>query len=155
MGGPVWIPKVYNGHDKTFFFFNYEQYRNNGYASNVTTLPTDAERSGDFSALLGGPTGATSPCDNTTVLKGQIFDPFTASCPTGFVGGSIAFPNNQVPLSSVVAQNVLGFLTAYLDKPPSAGNLNGLINNFLFLFQQTDSHLHHVFPYRPKLGREQ
>lgn len=133
LGGPVWIPKIYNGHDKTFFFFNYEQYRNNVGTSNVTTLPTDAERSGDFSALLGGPTGATNPCDNTPVLKGQIFDPFTASCPTGFVGGRIAFPNNQVPLSSVVAQNVLGFLTVHPNIPPSAGNLNGLINNFLFL----------------------
>src|SRR5215467_9985236 len=36
LGGPVWIPKIYNGHDKTFFFFNYEQYRNNVGTSNVT-----------------------------------------------------------------------------------------------------------------------
>ena len=26
-GGPVWIPKIYDGHNKTFFFFNYEMYR--------------------------------------------------------------------------------------------------------------------------------
>jgi len=133
LGGPVWIPKIYNGHDKTFFFFNYEQYRNNVGTSNITTLPTDAERTGDFSALLGGPTGAINPCDNTPVLKGQIFDPSTASCPTGFAGGRIAFPSNQVPLSSAVAQNVLGFLTVHPNIQPSAGNLNGLINNFLFL----------------------
>jgi hypothetical protein len=131
LGGPVWIPKIYNGHDKTFFFFNYEQYRNNVGTSNVTTLPTDAERNnGDFSALLGGPTGATNPCDNTPVLKGQIFDPATASCPTGFVGGRIAFPNNQVPLRSAVAQNVLSFLTVHPNLP---GDLNGLTSNFLFL----------------------
>src|SRR5215470_16353897 len=55
LGGPVWIPKIYNGHDKTFFFFSYEQYRNNVGTSNITTLPTDAERGGDFSALLGAP----------------------------------------------------------------------------------------------------
>src|SRR5882757_3635977 len=53
LGGPVWIPKVYNGHDKTFFFFSWEQYRNNIGSTNQTTLPTDAERQGDFSALLG------------------------------------------------------------------------------------------------------
>jgi Carboxypeptidase regulatory-like domain len=133
LGGPVWIPKIYNGHDKTFFFFSYEQYRNNVGTSNVTTLPTDAERSGDFSALLGAPTGAINPCDNSPVLKGQIFDPSTASCPTGFVGGRIAFPNNQVPVDSAVAQNVLGFLQVHPNIAPSAGNLNGLINNFLFV----------------------
>jgi hypothetical protein len=132
LGGPVWIPKLYNGHDKTFFFFSYEQYRNNVGTSNIATLPTDAERTGDFSALLGAPTGATNPCDNTPVLKGQIFNPSTPSCPTGFVGGRIAFPNNQVPLSSTVAQNVLGFLNVHPNLAPTAGNLNGLINNFLF-----------------------
>ena len=79
LGGPVWIPKLYNGHDKSFFFFSWEQYRQNEGTSNITTLPTDAERQGDFSALLkapfGTPTGQTNPCDNTPVLLGQIFDP--------------------------------------------------------------------------------
>jgi hypothetical protein len=138
LGGPVWIPKLYNGRDKTFFFFNYEQYRNNVGTSNITTLPTDAERTGDFSALLGPVLVDSSnnpilnPCDNTPVRKGQIFDPATASCPTGFVGGRIAFPNNQVPLRSTVAQNVLGFLNVHPNVAPAPGNLNGLINNFLF-----------------------
>src|SRR5215472_1080390 len=62
LGGPVWIPKLYNGHNKSFFFFSWEQYRKNEGTSNITTLPTDAERAGDFSALLaagGGPTGQT------------------------------------------------------------------------------------------------
>src|SRR5207253_7459571 len=53
-GGPIWIPKVYNGHDKTFFFFNFEQFRE---SQNVTTglqnVPTLAYRSGDFSAAQG------------------------------------------------------------------------------------------------------
>jgi hypothetical protein len=139
VGGPVWIPKVYNGHDKTFFFFSYEQYRNNVGTNNITTLPTDAERSGDFSALLGAPLvdandqAILNPCDNTPILKGQIFDPATPSCPTGFVGGRIAFTNNQVPLRSAVAQNVLGFLEVHPNIASTPGNQNGLINNFLFL----------------------
>ena len=138
LGGPVWIPKLYNGHDKTFFFFNYEQYRNNVGTSNITTLPTDAERSGDFSAVLGpvlldsSNNPILNPCDNTPVRKGQIFDPATVSCPTGFAGGRIAFPNNQVPLRSKVAQNVLDFLKVHPNITPTPGNLNGLINNFLF-----------------------
>jgi len=130
LGGPVRVPKLYNGHDKTFFFFSWEQYRNNQGTTNVTTLPTDAERTGDFSALLGAPTGAVNPCDNSPVLTGQIFDPSTTSCPTGFVGGRIAFPGNKIttPLSSV-AQKVLTFLDVHPNLP---GQQNGLVNNFLF-----------------------
>src|SRR5277367_488017 len=45
LGGPVRIPKVYNGHDKTFFFFNFEQWRNVPYTSNALyTVPTLAMR---------------------------------------------------------------------------------------------------------------
>ncbi len=51
-GGPVWIPKIYDGHNRTFFFFNYEMYRdrvatNNGFE----TVPTAAYRNGDLSYL--------------------------------------------------------------------------------------------------------
>jgi hypothetical protein len=129
LGGPVRIPKLYNGHDKTFFFFSYEQYRNNQGTSNVTTLPTDAERAGDFSALLGGPTGAINPCDNSPVLTGQIFDPSTTKTVNG-TQCRTAFPGNKIttPLSSV-AQNVLSFLDVHPNLP---GQQNGLVNNFLF-----------------------
>ena len=113
LGGPVRIPKLYNGHDKTFFFFSWEQYRNNLGATSVTTLPTDAERSGDFSKELGASTGLTNPCDNTPILRGQIFDPSTASCPTGFLGGRLAFPGNKITNISPVAQKVLSYLTVH------------------------------------------
>src|SRR5215469_16505749 len=50
IGGPVWIPKVYNGRDKTFFFFNWEQYRENVTINNqLETVPTAAYRQGNFS----------------------------------------------------------------------------------------------------------
>src|SRR5712692_1800280 len=63
LGGPVRIPWLYNGHDKTFFFFAWEQYRNRrGLTNDLVTLPTAAERSGDFSALLGADTGVANPC---------------------------------------------------------------------------------------------
>ena len=130
LGGPVWVPKLYNGHDKTFFFFSWEQYRNNQGGVQPITLPTDAERQGDFSALQGQPTptGLINPCDNSPVLRGQIFDPTTASCPTGFVGGRLAFPGNKIniPLSPV-AQKVLSYLTVHPDPA------KGLTNNFIFI----------------------
>ncbi len=131
-GGPVRVPKLYNGRDKTFFFFSWEQYRNNQGGTAVDTLPTDAERTGDFSALLGPATGQTNPCDLTPVLTGQIFDPSTPSCPTGFVGGRIAFPGNKITNLSPVAQKVLSFLTVHPDVAPTPLNKNGLINNFIF-----------------------
>ncbi len=53
-GGPIYIPKVYNGKDKSFFFFNFEQFREAQTISNgIQTMPTDAYRAGDFSAALG------------------------------------------------------------------------------------------------------
>jgi len=40
LGGPVKIPKLYDGHDKTFFFFNFEQFRESTTtATAVATLP--------------------------------------------------------------------------------------------------------------------
>ncbi|HKV61887.1 MAG TPA: carboxypeptidase regulatory-like domain-containing protein [Candidatus Acidoferrum sp.] len=141
LGGPVWIPKLYKGRDKTFFFFSWEQYRNNegtSTSSNPSTLPTDAERTGDFSALLGpvlltggaGSPPILNPCDNTPVHLGQIFDPSTPSCPTGFVGGRIAFPGNKITTLSPVAQKILSYLQVH---PNTSGGLNGLISNFIFL----------------------
>ena len=74
-GGPVMIPKVYHGKDKTFFFLNWEadRHRTLGY-SNLTSVPTDLEKQGDFSQSLG-PNG----------LPAQIFDPATGVLVNGVV----------------------------------------------------------------------
>ncbi len=130
LGGPIWIPKLYDGRNKSFFFFEWEQYRNNEGTSSVGTLPTDAERTGDFSALLGADTLVINPCDGTHILKGQIFDPST----TQTVGGQMcrtAFAGNKItsPLSPV-ALNVLSFLQVH---PNQTGNPTPEQNNFLFL----------------------
>ena len=42
VGGPVWIPKIYNGKDKTFFFFSYEGFRNRNGANGVSHHGSDA-----------------------------------------------------------------------------------------------------------------
>jgi hypothetical protein len=51
-GGPVILPKLFNGRDKLFYFFAYEGLKDNTPASTSLTVPTDAEKQGDFSALL-------------------------------------------------------------------------------------------------------
>lgn len=53
IGGPIWIPHVFNGHNKLFFFYAYEGYvGQQPPAQTIGTVPTQAERNGDFSALL-------------------------------------------------------------------------------------------------------
>jgi len=52
IGGPVWIPKIYNGHNKTFFFFGGEPRYRRDFQVVDTLLPTDAMRNGDFSNLV-------------------------------------------------------------------------------------------------------
>ena len=51
-GGPVRIPHLYNGKDKTFFFFDYEGFRFRTGGTSLQSVPNEAFRKGDFSALL-------------------------------------------------------------------------------------------------------
>src|SRR4051794_13889306 len=119
LGGPVWIPRLYNGRNKTFFFFNWEQYLQTVGATNVSTVPTAPMRNGDFSQLLTTTPIGTNPCDNTPVYSGQIFDPATQRIgPTG-VPCRTAFPGNIVPQNriSTVARTVMG----YIPEPTTGG----------------------------------
>ncbi|HLH34244.1 MAG TPA: carboxypeptidase-like regulatory domain-containing protein [Alloacidobacterium sp.] len=111
LGGPVWIPKIYNGKNKTFFFFSWEQFRQKLSVVQTTTLPTMAMRQGDFSAIPLGPALGTNPCNGQTIYQGQIFDPAT----TRSVGGRLCrdpFPGNIIPSNrfSAVAQNILKYV---------------------------------------------
>lgn len=49
LGGPVYVPGMYNGKDKLFFFFNFEQFRQATTRTDSVTVPTLAMRNGDFS----------------------------------------------------------------------------------------------------------
>jgi hypothetical protein len=102
LGGPIWIPKLYNGHDKTFFFFNFEQFRQSTNTSNtVAIVPTVAQRSGNFSAALQPNVACNGPDPaGQQVCLNQIFDPNTQSV----VNGSTVrnpFPGNVIPLTRI------------------------------------------------------
>ncbi|HXP85095.1 MAG TPA: TonB-dependent receptor [Bryobacteraceae bacterium] len=95
IGGPVWIPKLYNGHDKTFFFFNWEQYRETLYVSTLQeTVPTAAYRQGNFATAMLGVIG-TDPTGQS-IRAGEIYDPNTTRTVNG---QSIRdpFPGNTIP----------------------------------------------------------
>jgi hypothetical protein len=88
VGGPIWLPHIWNGKDRLFFFFSFNGFRENK-SEEVTainrTVPTAAHRLGDFSDLLKlGP-------------QYQIYDPRTAHMVNGRVVRD-PFPNNQVPI---------------------------------------------------------
>jgi hypothetical protein len=77
LGGPIYIPKIYDGRNKTFFFFNYEEYLETTTYSFTDTVPAAAYLNGDFSAI--SPTGTCSLCATygipTTPLGGTQLDP--------------------------------------------------------------------------------
>jgi Carboxypeptidase regulatory-like domain len=87
VGGPVWIPKVYHGKNKTFFFFSYEGFRNrNGANGFATTVPTPEMYQGDFSKWVDS-TGKQIP----------IFDPTTQVTSADGTVTRQAFPGNKIP----------------------------------------------------------
>ncbi|MBI4904585.1 MAG: TonB-dependent receptor [Acidobacteria bacterium] len=101
IGGPVLIPKVYNGRNKTFFFFNYEAWRNKRNRSNILTVPTEEQRSGNFARLFDA-TGRQIP----------IYDPATTIANpsgSGFVRQPLA--GSVIPASRLdpVSQKMLQF----------------------------------------------
>jgi len=109
-GGPVMIPKLYNGRNRTFWFTNFEHdKRNQENVSGFTTLSPLPYRSGDFSQLLN-PTFSGQAQAGTTigtdalgrpVVFGSIYDPqTTANGPNGSVVRN-PFVGNMIPTSRI------------------------------------------------------
>jgi hypothetical protein len=107
LGGPVWIPKVYNGKNKTFFFGAFQQFLYRKPANSFLRVPTEANYNGDLSDI---PT--------------QIYNPFSTredpSNPGTFIRDP--FPNNQIPVS-LYDQSFVAFAKATL--PQAGPKLNG------------------------------
>jgi hypothetical protein len=123
-GGPVLLPKLYDGREKTFFFANFEMFRDRAVQNlGDGTVPTEAYRNGDFSAALTGRILGVDPLGRN-IMEGTIYDPGT----TRVVNGQIVrdpFPNNRIPvgLFDPVAVKIQALIPA-----PSR---QGLINNFV------------------------
>lgn len=133
IGGPIILPKLYNGKGRSFFFATYEQTRNREQTStSFRTLPTREFQNGDFSRLFdpaytgNARSGTVVDTDalGRPVRFGQIYDPRT----TRTVNGRVVrdpFPNNQIPreLWDAVARTTLE--TGLWDVP----ELDRLFNN--------------------------
>lgn len=111
LGGPIWIPKVYDGHNRTFFFFNFEEFRESSLLSPGQTLPINAFRNGDFSSIspngganfnrnLGVTASALPSKDGLgrDIFANTIYDPATRTVnPVNGVAYANAFPGNIIP----------------------------------------------------------
>lgn len=113
IGGPVRIPKVFDGRNKLFFYYTYEGLKDALPAPSLSTLPTAAQKRGDLSNLLGVGAAYT------------IYDPST-----GVVEGArvrrAPFPNNVIPSArlSPIAQRYL----TYIPDPTAQGRADGQDN---------------------------
>ncbi len=88
IGGPVYIPHLIHGRNKLFFFYAFEGYIGNSPSTTITSVPTAAEREGDFSALL-----AYNPAD-------QLYNPNQGSNVAGEGWIRPAIPNNCLTATS-------------------------------------------------------
>lgn len=142
LGGPIRIPKVYNGANRSFFFFNFEQYRESRQISNgLMSVPTPAYRSGNFgtsgclsfNVAAGSCNGPNAPLtisggqavdsNGQALTYGEVFDPTTTRVVNGF-NVRDPFPNGVVPVArfdpvSLKIQNMLPL-----------PNAPGIINNY-------------------------
>ncbi len=99
VGGPITIPRLYSGKDRTFFFFAYEGYREDTYypSESISSVPSTEQRRGDFSRTF----------DNNGAIF-SIFDPLSGR----FEGANwirSAFPGNVIPANRIspVAANII------------------------------------------------
>jgi hypothetical protein len=112
-GGPVWLPKIYHGKNRTFFFVSYEGFRNRAGATPTPySVPPQEFYTGDLHNYV-----------DASGKMYQVYDPGT----TTLVNGSYTrtpFPNNQIPQSRIdpVSKSIIGYV-----QPLLQSNVSGLV----------------------------
>jgi hypothetical protein len=120
MGGPVWIPKIYKGKNKTFFFFSYEAFRNRAGANGFSqTIPTPEMYTGDFSNWVDRNNKQLPIFDPTSQVKNQDGS-YTRT----------AFAGNKIPASlfDPVSVKALAAYTANGVLKPNTGAVPGTVD---------------------------
>jgi hypothetical protein len=124
VGGPIYIPKVYDGRNKGFFWFNFGESRYFfGVGAPIYSIPIDAWRNGDFSNLLGAQMGTDAL--GRPILQGQLYDPHSQRVlPDGTIIRD-PFPNNHIP-NNLWAATSVAFQSHYPEP-----NRPGIVNNYV------------------------
>ncbi|MBI4905635.1 MAG: TonB-dependent receptor [Acidobacteria bacterium] len=148
LDGPVYIPKLYNGRNRTFFLFNYEGYHEGTPQPLVLSVPEPEMRQGDFSKLVDGPGRRVT-----------IYDP-TSTRTVNSVVTRDPFPNNIIPADRInpIAAKIVSFYPAPNTKTPgvaysqqnyfASGGFNPANDDFynmVFKFDQNFGYRHHAF----------
>jgi hypothetical protein len=135
LGGPVFIPRVYNGKNKTFFHIDFEWYRLNQGTTQLGTVPTDAMRNGDFSNdffFNTLPTGQVVPqqiqiyVPQAWANNASLIPPGCSLAAHGYVPGQ-QFPGNKIDPScfSPISQQILALIPhANNPRTPNANQNN-------------------------------
>jgi hypothetical protein len=131
VGGPVWIPKVYNGRDKTFFFFTFESLpTTTTTANNLLTVPTTQYQAGNFSAAeaaTGNKSLGTDPLGRP-IIQNSIYDPATQRlAPTGQLIRD-PFPGNVIPMNRL--DPVALKIQSLIPQPTGSGLINNYVNPY-------------------------
>lgn len=133
LSGPVYIPKLYNGRDKTFFLFSYERLLDNIAEPQLFTVPTAAMRNGDFSALIVDRTNIAAAANTV------IYNPFSGTtsgsnvvrtsfgCPTS---GAVPAGSTCNIIPTSLFNPVAQALIKYYPLPNIAGTANGTQLNY-------------------------
>lgn len=133
IGGPIWLPKLYDGRNRLFFFFVYEGIKDSIPLPTTGTVPTPAQRNGDFSALLA---------QNSSFA---IYDPATGVAEGARVRRTV-FPGNLIPASRIspVARNYMNFFPLPNQPGRADGgdnflsNTDGEVNDFSSMMGRVD-----------------
>lgn len=182
IGGPVYFPAfneggpmVYDGHNRTFFFFAYEPRWRNDFVTTTTLLPTAAERNGDFRGLVRStsgwlPAAVATQFGITSSGPANIFQQFTLqpngtllpiTAPTGTnlycQFGQVPTGPNGTCLSTTIPTDSLNVIpAAYIDPiakrllqyMPDGGNYfldNGLVRNYVINREVTQNEKRYTF----------
>jgi hypothetical protein len=144
IGGPVVLPKLYNGHDKTFFFGGWEGYKQSINLASVTSVPTEAQRNGDFSQTRTS-TGALI----------TVYDPSTGRNVNG-TWTRDPFPGNIIPGGKIdpVAKAILNLYP--LPNQNQSATVNWQNNYYApsvttYTFNNAIGRIDHTFSEREKI----
>lgn len=127
-GGPAFVPKVFNGKDKLFWFFAWESVIDSQPNTTFLTVPTAAERQGDFSALLA------------VGSQYQLYNPFSA-VQNGSTVTRSKLSGNQIP-SSLLNQVAQAYLN-YYPAPNLSGGPTG-VNNYVSNATTNDNYISYL-----------
>jgi len=135
VGGPVWIPKVYNGKNKTFFFFSFETHPTTTTTSNnLLTVPTAQYQAGNFSAAEAAVSNKVLGTDvlGAPIIQNSIYDPKTqyviASGPGAGDTYRTVFPGNIIPSTRL---DPVALRVQALIPQPQGPLATGLIQNYV------------------------